>query len=272
MKHLIPFLEARLYPGHHPSWAGSPVNDKKTISLNTYGLVNYLPDIFGLAIGIRFSKHVDCIIKNNFTEDPNRNKNPRYLDNIKNPQITMRFKDLIDVTKMSKHLKSNFTNKFSVKDKTITIDVENVEVKTNFIEEHKEDIEDALIEFQDMEYIMEYDDGNMDNYNESDPFDAFMKNYGRKEIPITTYHISIMTKDDREEDEDNYDDVISDITRLKSEEDFVKNKNLYSKTLSAIKRLQSYNLKVIYQFNTFKNFDFLVICDKDEFFDDIPLI
>jgi len=190
MKHLIPFLEA--------------VNDKKTISLNTYRLVNYLPGIFGLGSGIRFSKYVGCVIKNNFTEDPNRNKNPRYLDNIKNPQITMRFKDVIDVTKMSKHLKSNFTNKFSVKDKTITIDVENVEVKTNFIEEHKEDIEDALIEFQDMEYVFEYIEGSIVVYDESYPFDSFHKNYERKEVPITAYSISIMTKDNREEDEDNY--------------------------------------------------------------------
>ena len=258
MKHLIPFLEA--------------VNDKKTISLNTYRLVNYLPGIFGLGSGIRFSKYVGCVIKNNFTEDPNRNKNPRYLDNIKNPQITMRFKDVIDVTKMSKHLKSNFTNKFSVKDKTITIDVENVEVKTNFIEEHKEDIEDALIEFQDMEYVFEYIEGSIVVYDESYPFDSFHKNYERKEVPITAYSISIMTKDNREEDEDNYDEVVHDITTLKSEEDFIKSRNLYSKTLSAIKRLQSFGLKVIYQFNTFKNFDFLVVCDKDEFFDDIPLI
>jgi len=209
----------------------------------------------------KFSTGIDCIIVD-------RLNSSRYKKI--EPVVYLKFQDNNKLDKFVDNFKHEFINHISVKKDTVAIQILYSAEIIDYIKRYKEDISDALLELEDIGYNLSYSNGIMQGCQHCDDFNE--RNIGY----TTTYFINVVHKDVPNEEDDDYieDDFDSkyELDRLKTEEDFIKNKNLYSRVISVIRRIQSFGLKILFSFYSFREFIFCVVCEEDENFKDITLL
>ncbi len=128
----------------------------------------------------------------------------------------------------------------------------------DYIEKYKEDIEDAVLPFTDMGYEISYQKGG-------DDYSSLPSDFQEFSINNTSYTLTFSYT----EGVDVNDAGIAD---LKSEMDFIKKSNLYETTISCIRRLQSFGLKIKYDYDDFRNFWMTIVCKEDPLYNEIPLL
>lgn len=240
MKHLVKFNEAI-----------SRDSNKRTLDRENFSYIH------------RFisSKGISWIYKN-AKDSKDDGQSIAFLKKPKksNDSISIQFRN-VDVESFIVEFKKTFTNNIRTKGKNIIIDII-PESDNDFISDYEDDIDDSLVYFTDNNYNISKKLGFYSN----DYFNSYSNSF-KTAIEVNVIHISEDDDDEEYEEHDGWN-----IETLKRKEEFIIGKDLYKNTLSCVRRIQSFGLKVIVNFTRFEYITFFILCKEDEKFESTPLI